>query len=100
MEHKNRKKERVKVRKAGRRRGEKRRCEARKRLRLIGEEEERELRNNIHKSINMCLTYEQPIGSIYFVFFRMSVVRDNYPEVSAISSGSQKINRSTQNIIL
>lgn len=33
------------------------------------------LRNNIHKSVNMCLSHEQPIGSIYFVFFRMAVVR-------------------------
>lgn len=43
MEHGNRKKERVKMRKAGKKKGGGgRRCEARKRLRLIGEEEERE----------------------------------------------------------
>ena len=54
------------------------RGEARKRLRSIGKEE---VRNNIHKSIIMCLTHEQSIGSIYFVFFGMTVVKDNYHRV-------------------
>lgn len=34
--------------------------------------------NNVQKSINMCLTYDQPMGSMYFVFSKKTVVRDNY----------------------
>lgn len=40
---------------------EKTRGEARKRTEIDWREEEREMRNNIHKIINMCLTQEQSI---------------------------------------
>lgn len=71
--------------------------EARKRLSLIGKEE---VRNNIHKSINMCLTHEQSIGNIYLFFSGWLWLEIITTEFSAISSGNQKINRSIQNIIL
>lgn len=58
----------------GRRR---KRGEARKRLSLIGGRRAG-MRSNIHKIKNMCSTHEQPIGSIYFVFFSMTVVIGNY----------------------